>query len=168
MSDVTDTYYPGEAFLGYGAQIEVGQDDGSPESFVAVADVFSITPGEMSTAVVEKTHLRSPGGHREKLLALRDSGPFVLKGNWRPKHGTQSNNTNTTADGVASGRGLIALWRNRTEANFQIVLNDGSPATVWPFRGGVTKFQPGDISGDAKVDFTCEITPLGDSTADLP
>jgi hypothetical protein len=173
MADATtDQFYAGEAIHGYGAQLEVGQGD-SPESFVAVADVMSITPGDMTTAVIDKTHLRSPEAHREKLAGIRDSGPFVLKGNWRPKHGTQSNATNTTADGVAAGRGLIALWRNRTEANFKIVLNDvvgGSPAEQleWPFRGVVTKFQPGEIGVDSKIDFTCEITPLQDFSADLP
>jgi hypothetical protein len=168
MADViTDAFYAGEAIHGYGAQLEVGQGD-SPESFVAIADVVEITPGDMSTAVIDKTHLRSPEAHREKLAGIRDSGPFSIKGNWRPNHGTQSNTANTTADGVATGYGLIALWRNRTEANFKIVLNDGSPATEWPFRGVVTKFQPGTIGVDAKIDFTAEITPLQDFSADLP
>src|SRR3954470_10398146 len=90
MSDVTDSYYAGEAFDGYGSQLLVGQDDGSPETFVAVADVEMITPGEMKTDVFEKTHLRSPSAHKEHKAGLRDSGPFQLKGNWRPGHGSQS------------------------------------------------------------------------------
>jgi hypothetical protein len=32
----------------------------------------------------------------------------------------------------------------------------------------VTKFQPGSIGLDVKVDFTAEITPLQDFSADLP
>ncbi len=173
MADqTTDQFYAGEAIHGYGTQLLVGQGD-SPETFVAVADVLSITPGDMTTAVIDKTHLRSPEAHREKLAGIRDSGPFSCRLNWRPKHGTQSNNTNTTADGVASGRGLIALWRNRTEANFKIQLNDvigGSPAEQleFPFRGVVTKFQPGEIGVDNKIDAMVEITPLQDFSADLP
>ncbi len=168
MSNVTGTYYPGEAIHGYGAELLVGQGATSPQSYVSVADIASITPGDMTTAVIDKTHLRSPGAHREKLAGIRDSGPFVLRGNWRPKHGTQSNATNTTADGVTSGYSLLALWRNRTENNFIIRINDGSPQTEWPFRGVVTKFQPGEIGVDIKIDFTCEITPLADFSADLP
>lgn len=164
MADVTDTYYAGDAFHGYGAQLLVGQDDASPETFVAVADVLSITPGDMTTAVIEKTHLRSPEAHREKLAGLRDSGAFVITGNWRPAHGSQSN---AGGDGFTDG-GLIAIWRTRAERNFKIVLNDGSPATEWPFRGIVTKFQPGEIGVDDKVNFTAEITPLQDFSADLP
>jgi hypothetical protein len=60
------------------------------------------------------------------------------------------------------------MWRNRTEHNFKIVLNDGSPATEWPFRGVVTRFQPGEIGIDDKINFTAEITPLQDFSADLP
>lgn len=166
MSNVTDTYYAGDAFHGYGSQLLVGQDDGSPETFVAVADVAEITPGDMTTAVIEKTHLRSPEAHREKLAGLRDSGPFTIMGNWRPTHGSQSN---AGGDGFGtSGGGLIGLWRQRIERNFKIVLNDGSPATEWPFRGVITKFQPGTIGNDDKVNFTAEITPLSDFSADLP
>ena len=164
MGDVTGTYYPGEAFTGYGVQLLVGQGGASPEMYVAIADLETITPGDMSTTVIEKTHLRSPEAHKEKMAGLRDSGAFALAGNWRPTHGSQSN---AGGDGFKNG-GLIALWRTRKECSFKIVLTDGSPGTEWPFRGVVTKFQPGEISGDAKVAFTAEITPLGDFSADLP
>jgi len=164
MADVTDTFYAGEAFIGYGSQFMVGQDDGSPETFVAVADVMQIQPGEMTTAVVQKTHLRSPDRHHEKLATLRDSGAFALSGNWRPKHGSQNN---AGGDGFTGG-GLISLWRNVSERNMKIVLADGSPATEWPFRGVVTKFQPGTIGLEEKVDFSAEVTPLQAFDSDLP
>ena len=172
MADVTGDYYAGEAIHGYGAELQVGQGD-SPETFVSVADVVSITPGDMTTAVIDKTHLRSPEAHREKLAGIRDSGPFSMRLNWRPTHGSQSNETNTAADGFTAGYGLLALWRNRTEANFKILVPTvvgGSPAEQleWPFRGVVTKFQPGEIGVDSKIDATVEITPLQDFSADLP
>ena len=166
MADVTNTYYEGDAFHGYGTQLLVGQDDGTPETFVAVADITSITPGDMTTAVIEKTHLRSPDAHREKLAGLRDSGPFALEGNWRPGHGSQSN---AGGDGFNTPGGMLYLWINRIERNMQIVLSDGTPPTTWAFRGVVTKFQPGVIGVDDKVNFTAEITPLnGASHALLP
>jgi hypothetical protein len=37
-----------------------------------------------------------------------------------------------------------------------------------PFRGVVTKFQPGEIGVDSKIPFSAEITPLRDFSADLP
>jgi len=162
--DVTNQFYAGEAIHGYGTQLLVGQDDGSPETMVAIADIETITPGTMETAVIDKTHLRSPEAHREKLLGMRDSGPFVVTGNWRPRHGSHSN---AGGDGFTGG-GLVAIWRQRQERNFQILIPDGSPALEWPFRGGVSKYQPGEIGVDDKIPFTAEITPLRDHSAGLP
>lgn len=166
MADVTDLYYAGDAFIGYGAQIKVGQDDGSPETFTAVADIMEITFGDMTTNVIPKTHLRSPGRHHEKIATIRDSGPIVIKGNYRPGHGSQSHAT--PVDGFLAGRSLLELWESVTEANFEIELPDGSPATVLPFRGVVTKFQPGTVGLETLVDFTCEITPLQSYSESLP
>jgi hypothetical protein len=172
MADVTDTFYAGEAFIGYGAQILVGQDDGSPETFVAIPDIESITPGDMITGIVNKTHLRSPGRHHEKLGTIRDSGPIVLAGNYRPTHGAHKQ---AGGDGFSATHSLLSLWRNVTEANFKIVLpedaNDaGSPgdSIALPFRGVVTRYQIGAIGLEEKVPFTCEITPLSDYSGDLP
>jgi hypothetical protein len=165
MSDVTDTYYAGEAFIGYGTQLMVG-DGASPESFEAIADVIEITPGAWGTDVVEKTHLRSPTRHKEKLVAMRDSGPFVVKCNWRPTHESQSK-AGGGSGAFASG-GMLAKWISGEETNYKIVLSDGSPGTEVPFRGSVTKYQPGGIAGGQKVDMTIEITPLADFSSSLP
>jgi hypothetical protein len=162
MADVTGTYYAGDAFIGYGTELRVGQGD-SPETFVAIADVVSITPGDMTTPVIDKTHLRSPDRHREKLATIRDSGPFVIAGNYRPGHGSH---TVAGGDGFDPARSLVSLWRDVTEANFEIELPEaatdgGSPGgVVLAFRGVVTKYQIGQIGLDTKVDFTAEITPL--------
>jgi len=165
MADVTDLFYAGDAFIGYGAQIKVGQGD-SPETFTAVADIMEITFGDMTTNVIPKTHLRSPGRHHEKIATIRDSGPISIKGNYRPGHGSQSHAT--PVDGFLAGRSLLELWESVTEANFIIELPDGSPATELPFRGVVTKFQPGTVGLETLVDFTCEITPLQSYSEDLP
>lgn len=159
MPDVTGTYYEGNAFIGYGSELRIGQADGSPETFVAVADITQITPGDMTTGVLDKTHLRSPDRHREKLATLRDSGPFTLSGNYRPDHGSH---TVAGGDGFSPTHSLVSLWRDVTEANFEIELpaDAGSPAIVLAFRGVVTKYQIGAIGLDTKVDFTAEITPL--------
>lgn len=164
--DVTGQTYAGEAFIGYLSEFRVGQDD-SPETFVAVADVTVITPGDMTTAVIMKTHLRSPNRHHEKLATIRDSGPIVLAGNYRPGHGSHST---AGGDGFSSARSLPSLWINVTEANFELELpvTAGSPAVVLSIRGVVTKYQLGAIALDQKVDFICEITPLQDYSAGLP
>ncbi len=170
MADVTDLLYAGEAMIGYGAQFLVGQDDGSPESFTAVPDVMEITPGEWSTNVIPKTHLRSPDRHHEKLATLRDSGAFVLKGNYRPTHGAHQTEG---GDGFSATTNLPYLWTNVVEANFKIILPDAgvavSPGTAGEsleFRGVITKYQIGTVALEDLIDFTMEVTPL--RAFDLP
>ena len=174
MADVTGTYYANEGFIGYGAELLMGAltGAGSPgsspgdDTYTAVAYVNSITPGEMNSGIIDKTHLRSIGAHREKLVGIRDSGPFTCELTWVPTHESQSNAGG--GSGAFDGGGLIAVWRNREERWFKIVLADGSPATEWEFRGAISRFQPGELSVDALVTATVEITPLSDSTQFLP
>ena len=166
MSNVTDTYYALDAAIqGYGAQIMVG-DGASPESFEAIAAVTSITPGEMSTADILRTHLRSPARHQEHAPGLRDSGAFELRGKWLPNHESQSNQGGGSGSFAAGG--LIKLWRTAEIKNFQIVLGDGSPGTVWPFRGYVAGFQPGEIVGENNIDFLARIQPTEAYDTALP
>lgn len=164
------TYYPNVGFIGYGTELLMGSrvGGGSPDTdtYEAIAYVMSITPGDMSSNIIDKTHLRSPGAHREKLVGIRDSGPFTCELTWVPTHESQSN-TGGGAGSFAAG-GLIAVWRNREERNFIIRLHDGSPETDWSFRGAVSKFQPGQIGLENLVNATVEITPLSDSTGNLP
>src|SRR5262245_20249892 len=166
MANLTDTYYAAEGgFHGYGSQLLVG-NGASPETFEAIAEVSSIQFGDMTTAVLERTHLRSPEAHREKLAGLRDSGPFAISGNWRPTHESQSNAGGGSGSFVSGG--LIAMWRTRVTKNFILRLSDGSPGTELPFRAFVSKFQPGEIGPHGKVDFSAEMPPLSDFSASLP
>jgi len=165
MADVTNTFYASEAIHGYGAQLLVG-DGASPETFQAIAAVSRIQFGDMTTAVIDKTHLRSPEAHREKLAGLRDSGPFTVEGIWMPNDESQSNTGG--GSGSFTNGGLIAMWISRAEYNFKLVLNDGSPSTELPFAGIVTKFQPGEVGEADKINFTAEITPVRDFSAALP
>lgn len=169
--DRTGTFYANEGgFIGYGTELLMGSQGlaGSPENdtFTAIAYVRSITPGEMNSNIINKTHLRSIGAHHEKLVGLRDSGPFTLELVWVPTDESQSNEGG--GDGAFADGGLIAVWRNREERNFIIRLSDGSPATDWPFRGAISRFQPGQLTVEDLVTATVEITPLLDSTGDLP
>lgn len=164
MSNVTDTFYAGEGFIGYGSQWLIGQDDGSPETFVAVADIDSIEFGEMNAGIVNKTHLRSPGRAHEKIATIRDLGPFSMSGNLRLTHGSQNN---AGGDGFTQG-GLVALHRALTERNMKIVLSDGSPGTEVPFRGVISSLQLGTVGLEDLVKFTAQVQPLRDYTATLP
>jgi hypothetical protein len=172
MADITDLYYASESDIGYGSQFLVGQGDGSPETFTAVPEINAITFGDMTTGVVNVTHLRSPGRHHEKRGTIRDSGPITLTGNYRPSHGAHKQ---AAGDGFTAGHSLFSLWRNVTANNFGIYIPDvpvtdgGSPGEtgqILPIRGVVTKYQPGSLSLEGVQDFTAEITPLQDYTGD--
>jgi hypothetical protein len=174
MADVTDTFYAGEAFIGYKAQIEVGQADGSPETFTAVADVTMIEPGNTPAGIINKTHLRSPGRAHEKMSTIRDLGPFKLAGNYRPGHGSHAL---AGGDGFAApgspaaddGKSLTALHRSQAENNFKIVVVDASGTThTIAFRGVVSDYKIGQFVLDQKVEFTADIQPLSDWTGGLP
>jgi len=166
MADVTDTFYAGKAFIGYSAQLLVGQGD-SPETFVAVADVTMIEPGNTPAGTVNKTHLRSPGRAHEKIATIRELGPFKMAGNYRPDHG--SHKLAGGADGFGASLSLPALHRALSENNFQIDITDADSVThTIAFTGVVTDYKVGQVVLDQKVEFTCEIQPLSDWTAGLP
>lgn len=163
MSDRTDTFFAvaDESIHGYGAQLLVG-DGASPETFQAIAGLKSITPGEMTTADLLVTHLRSPDAHQEHRPGMRDSGAFTCQGVWLPLDESQSNAGG--GSGSFTQGGLIAIWRSRENRNYIIRLNnvaDGSPAQQYemPFRGYCSQFQPGEISNDAVIDFTASFMP---------
>jgi hypothetical protein len=165
MADRTSQFYNSEGIHGYGAQWLIG-DGTSPQNYQAVAYVKTITPGDMTTEVIDITHLRSPEAHREKMAGLRDSGAFAMQCMWAPNDESQSN----AGGGVTAFQagGLVALWRSREARDMVIVLNDGSPATNWPFRGIITKFQPGEIGEDGAIMLDVEVTPVADFSALLP
>lgn len=164
MADITDLYYASQGFIGYGSQLMIGQDDGSPETFVAVAQIDTIAFGDMTAGIINKTHLRSPGRAHEKISTIRDLGPFSITGTLDLGHGSLNN---AGGDGFTSG-GLIAIHRSQEERNMKVVLSDGSPGTEVPFRGVVSKLNLGTVGLDTLVKFSAEVQPLADYTAALP
>lgn len=167
--DRTDTFYSAaDAIHGYGSQLMMG-DGSSPEQFEAIATLVNITPGQMMTEDIDRTHLRSPDAHKEHMPGMRDSGAFQAAGIWLPQEQSQSNAGGGTGP-FATG-GLVAKWRERQVHNFKIVvmLAAGSPAAIeWPFRAYVSQFQPGAISTTDKIDFTAGFQPVEAYDADLP
>lgn len=136
------------AFDGFGSLFQVG-DGMSPETFTTIAELNSITPGKMSTSVLDVTHHQSPNDHTEQKPGLKSTAAFTIAGNYIPTDATQKN----------LARGLAALWAGRTIANFQIVLADGSSTTLGPFVGFVSGLAIGDVAVSKEVPFTAEITP---------
>jgi hypothetical protein len=170
MADRTDTFYPAEgAIHGYGSQLLVSDGAPTTPAWAAIAAVVKITPGEMGTEDIDRTHLRSPDAHREHMPGLRDSKAFVVEFIWMPAEESQSNAGGAT--GVFAEGGLIKMWRERTIHDFMIRLPVVAPAVTpveWPFRGYVSKFQPGEIGAEDKIGGTAEFMPTQAYDADLP
>lgn len=162
MADVTDDFVASNARVGYGAQLKVGQGD-SPETFVAVPMVNSITPGEISAEVVDVTHLRSPGRHREKRATIRDSGAIAFECDYDPNHGAHKE---SGGDGFDAAHSLLSLSRSLARNNFQLSLPDpDNPETTdieIDLEGTVTKYQIGGITLTDPTKVMVEITPLRD------
>lgn len=167
MADRTDDFYPAEgAIHGYGAQLMVG-NGASPEAFESIAGVVSITPGEMATEDIDRTHLRSPDAHREHMPGIRDSGAFTVEMIWLPDEQSQSNAGG--GSGSFQNGGTIALWRDRSIHNFKIALmGGGSPGLEWPFRGYVSRFQPGQIGVADKINASAAFQPTQAYDTSLP
>lgn len=171
MADVTGTYYASTGQIGYGSQLLVGQGD-SPETFTAVPNVKSIALGDFTAGVVDVTHLRSPGRHREKRATIRDSGPITIVATYDKAHGAFMNNPGSpSGDGFQAGHSLLALSRSLAENNFQVYIPDtpmpdgGSPGEtgdLLDLRGTVTRFALGPLALDNTQEVTIEITPLSD------
>jgi hypothetical protein len=164
MSDVTGTFTASESFIGYGAEFQVGQAD-SPESFTSVPAVKSITFGDMTTGVVDITHLRSPARHREKLATIRDSGPITVRCGYDPTHGAHKQ---AGGDGFEAGQSVIALWQNVTENNFRIIFPAAAGSIELDIVGTVTKYQINELTTETETECELEITPLRDYSTGLP
>jgi hypothetical protein len=158
MADVTGTFTPSESFIGYETEFQIGQG-GSPETFVSMPAVKSITFGDMTTGVVDITHLRSPARHREKLATIRDSGPIVVRCGYDPTHGAHKQ---AGGDGFLPGFSLIALWRNVTENNFRIIFPTAASSLELDIVGTVTKYQINELTVETETECEFEITPLRD------
>ena len=167
MANRTGTFYGAADSVvhGLGAELQVG-DGGSPETFESIAGVRSITFGDMSTADIDTTHLRSPDAHREHRAGIRDSGAFTVTGVFMPDE--ESLNNTGGGSGSFTNGGLIALWRGRQNHNFKIVLNEGSPDNEWEFRGYVSQFQLGEVGIDDLVTYTASFMPVQAFDTNLP
>lgn len=136
-----------DAIHGYGARLEVKQL-GSPEDYVPIAYLTSITPGKMSTGTIKRTNLLSPEAHEQKMPGIRDTGPFGFDGNFVPKDETQGSGTD----------GLLGIWTARGVRDFRVVLADGSPESAFVFVGWISALNVGKMENDKAIPFSGEIT----------
>lgn len=159
FANVTGTTYAGNADIGWFSEFLVGQGDGSPETFVAVADVIEVNLGAFNAEIIDKTHLRSPGRAREKLSGLRDFENITLRCNYDRTHGSHKQ---AGGDGFSATHNLPMLHKNQTEANFMALVGSGSPQEQIDIAGVVSGMTRPTLGVSGKLEITYTITPLRD------
>ncbi len=78
-----------DAHTGFGALILKG-DGQSPENFIAIMGVKSITGPSISRDTHDTTDMQSPSGYREFIGGLIDAGEVSFEANLLPRNETQN------------------------------------------------------------------------------
>lgn len=116
------------AMLGYGSVFEV-QTENSPDSYVAMAEVISITPPSFSLDQIDVTHMQSPNRNREFISGLNDPGECSFDMNFIPG--------NSSDDRIFE---LMNLPTGASRArNCRVSFPNG---LTWSFSGEVTGYEP--------------------------
>lgn len=72
-----------QALLGYGSVFQI-QAENSPDNYVDMAEVISITPPSSSLDQIDVTHMTSPNRNREFISGLNDPGECSFDMNFIP------------------------------------------------------------------------------------
>lgn len=133
------------AAIGHGSAFAIG-DGGGPEVFTDVAEVFAITPPNLTRDTVDATHMASTEKWREFIAGLRDAGEVSISLNFVP--------------GGAAQDALTAKFASDTASNFRITFPN---AEAWIFAGLMTGFAPEDPL-DGKMTATARFKLTGKPT----
>lgn len=116
------------AMLGYGSVFQV-QTESSPDNYVDMAEVISITPPSFSLDQVDVTHMASPNRNREFISGLNDPGECSFDINFIPG--------NATDDRMFE---LLSLPTGTSRArNCRISYPNG---VTWSFQAELTGYEP--------------------------
>ena len=116
------------AMLGYGSVFQI-QTENSPDNYVDMAEVISITPPSFSLDQVDVTHMTSPNRNREFISGLNDPGECSFDMNFVPG--------STSDDRLFE---LLNLPTGTTRArNCRISFPNG---VTWSFSAELTGYEP--------------------------
>jgi predicted secreted protein len=137
------------ALLGYGSVIEIVSDS-SPDLYVALAEVKSITPPSIDVDQVEVTHMQSPNRFREYISGLLDGGEASFEMNFIP--------------GSTSDDRLFELLNLPTGVSRRRACRISYPNGVtWSFNAEVTGYEP-DVPFDDAMTATVTLKVTGSIT----
>lgn len=128
-----------QAQIGHGTTFQINTTLlNSPDAWVTVAEVVSVTPPSLSRDAIDATHSTSPNKWREFIPGLRDGGEVTLEVNFIPSGiGTQT---------------ILSTFTSDSTVNARINFPD-SPVTTWEFTAFITNFAP-DAPFDDKMSAT--------------
>ncbi len=116
------------AMLGYGSVFQI-QTENSPDNYVDMAEIISITPPNFSLDQVDVTHMTSPSRNREFISGLNDPGECSFDMNFVP--------------GSTSDDRLFELLNLPTGASRRRNCRVSYPNGVtWTFSGELTGYEP--------------------------
>ena len=123
------------ALLGYGSSFQIVSDS-SPDLYVELLEVKSITPPSVTVDQVEVTHMQSPNRFREYISGLADGGEASFDMNFIP--------------GNASDDRLFELLNLPVGVSRRRSMRINYPNGVtWTFDGELTGYEPSVPFDDA-------------------
>lgn len=138
------------ALLGYGSVFEIVSDT-SPDAFVALSEIKSITPPSIDVDQVEVTHMTSPNRYREFISGLLDGGEASFEMNFIP--------------GSTSDDRLFELLNLPTGVSRRRACRISFPNGVtWSFEAEVTGYEP-DVPFDDAMTATVTLKVTGGITS---
>lgn len=155
--DRTGLFYSAEeGFIGYGAQVLIG-NGASPEQFEAVAGVKSVTMPETMFADTDLTHLRSPNRHKEHKAGMRDSTEMSVEGIYLPSEDSLTSTGGGT--GAFQNGGLPTLAEDGVNRNVVVRLPTGSPELEVEIRGYIKGFSLTNVGTEEVVGYKFSVMP---------
>ena len=131
-----------QADIGYNSAF--GIEGATPGTYVAVAEVVSITPPGMTRDAIEATHLKSPEEFKEFIAGLKDGGEASITVNFIPA----ATDALYTAFEAKSGK-------------YQITFPNG---VMMRFAGFFTGYTPPELTPDGKMEASATIKCNGKPT----
>ena len=129
------------AAVGFGVILKKG-DGGSPEAFTDYGlEVTSVNGIGVSRSSQDATHMASPGGYAEFIHGIKTAKAVTIGFNLVPS-------SSTAMQSIVEG----------SKGNWRVQFPDNTTLT---FTAGMTDFDIGDLSPDAKMTGTCVLTPSG-------
>lgn len=136
-----------QANTGYKSTFEIG-DNASPIGYTQIAEVKTIKPFEMTTPVVDVSHLQSPNYTQEKRPGMIQPGTVELTGNFT---------------GDASQLTVLGLQESQAVFPFRLKapVQNGTKTYQVVGEGFISKYTPGSMETTKVMEFTITMEVTG-------